>query len=88
VKNPILIVVGRKHESPREVNVEMAERVLEEDYPVYVGYLYVCDGEVISSDVEGTIKDLRRDLRDYYKMEANVITSCDIFGRRLQNRLV
>ena len=58
------------------------ERVLEDDYPVYWDYLYVCDGKVIKSDIQGTVKDLKKDLRSYYKLEAKEITTCDIEGRR------
>jgi predicted GNAT superfamily acetyltransferase len=66
----------------------MKERILDDDHPVYFGYLYVCDGVVVSSDVQGTVRDLRYDLRDYYKMAAEVITTCDVFGRGLQHRLI
>lgn len=51
------------------------ERVLPDNYPVYFGYAYVADGKVISSDIQGTIADLKRDLN------AKEITSCDIYGR-------
>lgn len=57
------------------------EKELPEDYPVYIDYLYVCDGKVIRQDIEGTVKDLKRDLRSFYKLEAKVITNCDIHGR-------
>lgn len=61
--------------------IKLNERVLDDDYPVYMDYLYVCDGKVIRSDVEGTVKDLKRDLRSFYKLEAKIITTCDIAGR-------
>jgi hypothetical protein len=57
------------------------ERELPDDYPVYFDYLYVADGKVVRSDVQGTIRDLRRDLRSIGR-SADVITSCDIAGRR------
>ena len=41
---------------------EYKERVLEDDYPVYYGYAYVVDSRPISSDVQGTVRDLKRDL--------------------------
>ena len=50
---------------------------LPDNYPVYWDYLYVCDGKVICSDIQGTIADLKRDLRNHYKMEAKVITIYD-----------
>jgi hypothetical protein len=56
---------------------ELDERVLEDKYPVYYGYCYVADGRVISSDVSGTVADLRRNL------QAREIKSCDMNGRDL-----
>lgn len=57
---------------------ELKEPILEDDYPIYAGYLYVADGNVISSDWHGItarefkaregIKELRR---------------CDMAGRDL-----
>jgi hypothetical protein len=64
------------------LGVVLNETELENDYPVYCDYLYVCDGKVVKSDVQGTVADLKRDLRSHYKLEANVITTCDIEGRR------
>lgn len=52
------------------------ERELPNDYPVYWDYLYVADGKVIRSDIQGTVAELKRDVG------AQVITSCDIEGRR------
>jgi hypothetical protein len=56
---------------------ELNEPILEDDYPIYAGYLYVADGKVICSDYHGItarqfkaregIKELRR---------------CDIYGRK------
>jgi hypothetical protein len=62
--------------------IKLNESLLPDDYPVYGDYLYVCDGQVIRSDVFGTVADLKRDLRSYYKLEAKEITSCDIEGRQ------
>jgi len=62
---------------------DLNEVVLTDDYPVYGDYLYVCDGKVVRCDLmSGTVLDLKWDLRKYYKLEALVITSCDIEGRR------
>jgi len=54
---------------------ELNERVLEDDYPVYPGYFYVADGEPVRSDIEGTARDLRRELN------AKEIRNCDLVGR-------
>lgn len=53
------------------------ERVLEEDYPVYPGYFYVADDVVICSPIEGTVAQLKKELR------ASEIKSCDAIGRGL-----
>jgi len=39
----------------------VSERVLEDDYSVFYDYLYVADGKVIISDIQGTVRDLKRD---------------------------
>lgn len=54
----------------------LKENVLPDDYPVYCGYLYVADGNVISSDIEGNVKRLKAYLG------AKEIRNCDIFGRQ------
>ena len=65
--------------------IKLNENLLPDDYPVYGDYLYVCDGKVIRSDVFGTVLDLKRDLRNFYKLEAKEITNCDIEGRQKIN---
>ncbi len=45
----------------KELN-EYNERVLEDDYPVNWDYLYIADGKIIVSDIQGTIKDLKSDI--------------------------
>ncbi|HXS04852.1 MAG TPA: hypothetical protein VN731_10275 [Rhodanobacter sp.] len=57
------------------------ERELDDDYPVYFDYLYVADGKIVRSDVQGSVATLRRDLQSQ-GISAERITSCDIFGRR------
>jgi hypothetical protein len=64
------------------LGVVLNETELENDYPVNLDYLYVCDGKVVKSDIQGTVADLKRDLRSHRKLEAKVITTCDIEGRR------
>ena len=59
------------------------EHPLSDDHPVYGNYLYVCDGKVIRCDLmSGTVANLKRDLQNHYKLEAKVITNCDIYGRQ------
>lgn len=51
------------------------ETVLADDYPVYWGYAYAADGKVVSSDVQGTVADLKRDIG------ATEIRRCEIVKR-------
>lgn len=37
------------------------ETVLDDDYPVHSGYIYVLDGTPTTSDIFGTVRDLKRD---------------------------
>ncbi|MBI2124459.1 hypothetical protein HYT92_01580 [Candidatus Pacearchaeota archaeon] len=60
---------------------ELNEHTLPDSYIVYPNYLYVCDGKVVRSDIEGTVADLKRDLREHFKLEAKEICSCDATGR-------
>jgi len=65
--------------------IKLNENLLPDNYPVYGDYLYVCDGKVIRSDVFGTVATLKRDLRDFFKLEAKEIMNCDIEGRKKIN---
>lgn len=56
---------------------ELDEPVLPDDYPVYYDYLYVADGKVVRSDIEGTVKRLK------VVINAKEIRRCDIDGRNL-----
>lgn len=53
------------------------EPKLSDDYPVYVGYAYVADGNVIYSNIKGTVADLK--LRGNFSN----ICRCDLVGRDL-----
>lgn len=72
----------KENNANRVLGVVLSETELPNDYPVYWDYLYVCDGKVVKSDIQGTVADLKRDLRSHRKLEAKVITTCDIEGRR------
>ena len=53
------------------------EPILDDDYPVYAGYLYVVDGKVVVSDWhEITVRELK------LRLKANEVRKCDIAGRR------
>lgn len=51
------------------------EPILADDYPVYAGYNYVADGEVVVSHIEGSVKRLKLYLK------ATEIKRCDLKGR-------
>src|SRR3990167_6475339 len=40
---------------------ELSEYPLPDSYIVYPDYVYVCDGKVVRSDIQGTVADLKRD---------------------------
>lgn len=63
----------------------MIEDILTDDYPVYAGYYYVVDGRVVVSDVQGTVRDLRRDLIQQGQ-SADEVRRCDIVKRGLPFR--
>ena len=60
-----------------QAQTSLNERILEDDYPVHPGYLYVADGRVVSSNISGTVRNLKQYLK------AIEITNCDISGRQL-----
>lgn len=35
---------------------------LNDDYPVYYDYMYMADDTPVRSDIQGTVRDLKRDL--------------------------
>lgn len=55
--------------------VKLDEPVLDDSYPVYFDYLYVADGEVVSSNIEGTVRRLKA------RLGAREIRRCDAVGR-------
>lgn len=55
----------------------MNEPILEDNYPVFYGYWYVADDKPVRSDVQGTVRDLKRDLK------AKEIRRCDTVARKL-----
>ena len=56
--------------------MEINERILDNDYPVFWDYYYVCDDKVVVSNIQGTVLDLKRDLK------CKEVKSCDIEARR------
>lgn len=62
--------------------MEYQEKVVPDNYPVHWDYYYVADGKVIRSDIEGTVRELKADLKSR-GISCEVITTCDPFGRGL-----
>ncbi len=58
------------------MTTELNEPVLPDDYPVYWDYWYVADGKPIRSNVQGTVRELKADVK------VSEIRRCDIAGRR------
>lgn len=58
------------------------ERELESDYPIYQGYLYVCDGKVWQSDRTTSVSTLRM----IHKFKS--IKNCDISARDLYHKTI
>lgn len=56
---------------------ELNEPLLPDDYPVFWDYLYVCDGKVIKSDIQGTVRELKDDF------DCMEVKRCDLVGRGL-----
>ena len=54
-----------------------SEQILHDDFPVYPTYWYLVDGEPKQSDIEGTVRDLKR------VEKANEIRRCEAVKREL-----
>ncbi len=50
-----------------------SETILEDSANVFWDYVYIADNKIIRSNIQGTVKDLKRDLK------AKEIRRCDIF---------
>lgn len=61
------------------------ETLLDDNYPVYFNYLYVVDdngGKVVISDIEGTVAQLKSDLKKL-GFTANNIHKCNLKARNI-----
>lgn len=56
---------------------KLRERDLEDEYPIFAGFLYVVDGKVMTATGDSTVGRMKQ------KSGAKSITSCDISGRDL-----
>lgn len=57
------------------------EKILDDSYPVYWDYLYVADGVLIRSDIQGTVRDLKHYLTRL-KKSCEEIRSANIIARK------
>lgn len=64
-----------------EHKLNESETILSDDYPVYWDYIYIVDGIIIQSPIQGTVKDLKREY------PAKEVRRCDIFGHGKDARL-
>jgi hypothetical protein len=64
-----------------EYKTEFDEPILSDDFPVHYDYLYVADGEVVKSDVQGTVLDLKRSLIEQ-GISCVEVRRCDIVKRQ------
>lgn len=62
------------------MDIHPSETILENDYPVFAGYIYLADGRPIHSDVTGKVGDLKRDLNEQ-GWEVMEIRRCDLAAR-------
>jgi hypothetical protein len=64
---------------------QLSEHELQDDYPVYWDYIYIINGDIIVSEVQGTVRDLKRQyLQDNPDVEEITVTSFDKWGRYVQ----
>lgn len=54
------------------------EPILQNEYPVYLGYFYICDGEVQVAPMDGDVSTLKEIL------ECREVRRCDIVARNLK----
>jgi threonyl-tRNA synthetase len=64
------------------MNTDPNEPILPDDFPVHWNYLYICDGIVIRSAIEGTVKELKQD------QNADEVRRCHIASRDLWDQMV
>lgn len=60
---------------PREpLKQDPSEQELSDDYNVYFGYVYIVDGYVVRSPIEGYVRDLKRELK------ARIVLNCQLYA--------
>ena len=64
-----------RHQLVNDGSIFDSESILDDSYPIYADYLYVADGRVVRSDVQGSVRTLR------HVLKATEIRRCNIFAR-------
>lgn len=62
---------------PTTTETTLDEPILDDSFPVFWDYAYVCDGAVRLSPIRGTVWDLKREL------SVSEVRRCDLLGRGL-----
>ena len=62
--------------------IELRERELENDYPIYCGYLYVVDDRPWKAPEEMTVGELKK------RGNFSSVKNCDIEGRKLWDQAI
>ena len=78
-KSPVKI-----NSSPRILE---GERILDDNYPVYAGYAYICNGMLIESDITGNVKQLKLNLEGGLAAALNISSPFEIRSCNLEARL-
>jgi hypothetical protein len=63
---------------PKEFELDPKETVCDDDYNVYFDYVYIADNKLIRSNIQGTVRDLKRDLG------AKEIRRCEVIKRQTE----
>jgi len=74
-----LKLVRRKKVSdePKLDGIVDGEEILPDNYPVNWDFLYVCDGKVVRSNIQGTVRTLKQDV------QCTEVRNCEIGKRNL-----
>jgi len=62
--------------------LEYQEDVMDDNDNVFIGYLYICDGEPVNSPMEGKVRDLKLTLK------VKEVRLCNPFKRGLEDRMM
>lgn len=64
------------------------EPILEDNYPIHKGYLYIVNNKVIRSTIEGNVKSLKQALKVHEYLKVEEVRKCDIGNRNLWHLMI